>query len=194
MGHAPSRCGVCRLIEPLGLVHEPNGLRNPRGPVTWNGDRRHQLAERLWPKIAGPWASTPERLIGPNDCWLWDGAQGEFGYGRISRGCRGEGLVGPHRAVLELMDGIQYGPGQAPDRSDQEACHDCPEGDNSLCCNPAHLYWGTPAENQQDCVRKGRHRGGFRSRASVDGRAYADYLERQAVERDLERVEQEAER
>ena len=187
MGHAPGRCGICRLVEPLGLIHVPNGMRNPSGPVTVLGDRRHELAERLWPKIGGPWASTPQREIGPDDCWLWDAAQGEFDYGRISVGRRGEGLIGPHRAVLELMDQVTYLPGTSPDRSGLVACHNCPTGDDPRCCNPRHLYWGTHAENSRDMVRKGRHRPGGRARPTVDGRAYARYLEERAM---LEEVEQ----
>jgi hypothetical protein len=183
MGHAPGRCGVCQLVEPLGLVHVPNGLRNPAGPVTVNGDRRHQLAERLWPKVAGPWASTPEREIGPDDCWLWDGAQSDdYDYGRIRVGGRAEGLIGPHRAVLEVMDETAYLPGTAPDRTGQVARHSC---DNPPCCNPAHLVWGTQAENVADMVARGRHRG-FTPRPTVNARAYERYLEAEAVLAQLE--------
>ena len=159
MGHAPGRCGVCRLVEPLGLIHLPNGLRRPAGPVTANGDRRRELGERLWPKIAGPWVSTSEHPIGPDDCWLWTGAVGRFDYGRIRLGGRGEGLIGPHRAVLLLMDRVVYLPGTEPDRSRLVACHNCPGGDNPRCCNPAHLFWGTPRENSRDMVLKRCGRG-----------------------------------
>ncbi len=189
MGHAPRHCGVCRTVEPLGLVHVPNGLHSPAGPVTVNGDRRHQLAERLWPKVAGPWASTPERVIGPDDCWPWDGAQGQFEYGRVRTGGRSEGLIGAHRAVMELMDRADYLPGTAPDRSGLVVRHGC---DNPLCCNPRHLEWGTQADNVGDMIRRGRHRG-FTPRASVKGRAYAEHLEREAVLAELERGELEAE-
>lgn len=32
-------------------------------------------------------------------------------------------------------------------------CHSC---DNTLCINPAHLWIGSPKDNAQDCMKKGR--------------------------------------
>jgi hypothetical protein len=177
MGHVASRCGLCRRLEPLGLIHLPIVARRPRGPVTLLGDRSHELAVRLWSKVAGPWSSTPEHEIGPDDHWLWLGAENEDGYGRIRRGRRDEGLTGPHRLVLELMDAVEYLPGTAPDRSDEVACHHC---DIPPCMNPAHLYWATQEHNVRDMVQKRRHRWG-RHRPSVSGRAYVRYLEHEAA-------------
>jgi hypothetical protein len=188
MGHVSTRCVVCRLVEPLGLVHVPVAARRPRGPITLHGDRCHELAVRLWSKVAGPWYSTPDHSIGENDCWPWLGAIGEGTYGRIRRGRRGTALVGPHRVVLELLDELEYLPGTAPDRSGLVACHNCPAGDYSLCCNPRHLFWGTQAENVADMVRKQRHRWARRRRAGVSGRAYVRYLEERAVLAELEAV------
>ncbi len=47
--------------------------------------------------------------------------------------------------------------GQQPEG--RYACHHC---DNPRCIEPAYLYWGTPAQNIQDSITRGRyvHAGG----------------------------------
>ena len=42
--------------------------------------------------------------------------------------------------------------------------HSC---DNRPCCNPAHLSVGTPRDNQEDKVRKGRHAKGEKIGMSI---------------------------
>jgi len=44
------------------------------------------------------------------------------------------------------------------------ACHHC---DNPPCCNPAHLFEGTNAENMRDSLNKGLAPIGERHHASV---------------------------
>lgn len=83
---------------------------------------------------------------GPDDCWLWTGKKHKNGYGAFSVSERKFKL--PHRVAYELEHG------GIPDGLN--VCHNCPTGDNRLCCNPAHLFTGTQADNIADMDNKGR--------------------------------------
>ena len=76
------------------------------------------------------------------DCWPWLGPLNRDGYGRpIWNGHR----EGAHRiAWLTRVGPIPEG---------MSVLHRC---DNPPCCNPAHLFLGTQADNMQDCASKGR--------------------------------------
>jgi hypothetical protein len=85
--------------------------------------------------------SMPEPNSG---CWIWLGAFDKKGYGRISRVSYGTGAA--HRYSLTSTVG---------DIGELHALHHC---DNPACVNPGHLYGGTPRQNTDDMMRKGRHR------------------------------------
>jgi hypothetical protein len=102
---------------------------------------------RLWDKID---------KRGPDACWPWTGACFSAGYGSFSLG---GSSVGAHRIVCAMWHGLAAG---------RFAIHSC---DNPPCCNPAHLRWGTHAENMEDRGVRGRHPIGRQQGDPVEQRA-----------------------
>jgi len=82
-------------------------------------------------------------------CMEWLGMYNGRGYGSVYmwRGYSKSGSEFVHRAVF-IVQGIQIPKGYY-------VCHKC---DNPKCCNPDHLFIGTPTENQQDAIKKGRQK------------------------------------
>lgn len=81
----------------------------------------------------------------PDECWEWNAAIKNNGYGVIGVGRRTEGIETAHRlSYMFYVGAIPEG---------KEVCHTC---DNRKCVNPKHLYVGTRVDNMQDCVKKNR--------------------------------------
>lgn len=79
-------------------------------------------------------------------CMEWLGSYNGRGYGVVYMPSISKiGVQFTHRAVL-ILQGIEIPKGYF-------VCHKC---DNPKCCNPDHLFIGTPKENQLDAQRKGR--------------------------------------
>lgn len=121
----------------------------------------------------------------PEECWPWTGALNHSGYGQFW-------LNGMHwnasRAAYFLLVG------EIPDS--KVVCHSC---DNPKCCNPAHLWLGSQADNVRDCSKKGRARGQFHRQSAhprhtakltseqvIDARRrYADGVSQSQIAREL---------
>lgn len=100
--------------------------------------------ERFWSKV--------DKSAGDDGCWLWTKRCEKGGYGQFW--LSGKTVLAHRTAWLftngEIPDGLQV-------------LHNCPDGDNPSCVNPAHLWLGTHRENHDDCTRKGRRPYGERN-------------------------------
>lgn len=118
---------------------------------------------RLWSKVRKT-----------DTCWLWTGrVVSKYGMFKL----RGKG-VKPHRLTFVLNGGVLTA--EKP-----FVLHNCPGGDNTLCCNPDHLWAGNADDNAKDCVAKGRstkgrtfkessHKGSNNGRAKLNEKIVAD--------------------
>lgn len=75
-------------------------------------------------------------------CWLWAGSCCEKGYGRVN-------ISGKNKRAHRVSWSQENGP--IPDGA--FVCHRC---DTPSCVNPDHLWIGSPLENMEDMISKGR--------------------------------------
>lgn len=95
------------------------------------------VEQRFWDKV--------DKSGGPDACWPWGGSRGARGYGQFA--LTHEKMVSTHRYAYQIAVG------DIP--AELWVLHRC---DNPPCCNPAHLFLGTPTDNVHDMMRKGRDR------------------------------------
>jgi hypothetical protein len=93
-----------------------------------------QMLERFWSKVD---------MRGPDECWPWMAQISRHGYGVFSV-AHGKKMPASRFALVTVVGWIP---------SELYACHHC---DRPACCNPAHLFVGTPKDNTQDAIAKGR--------------------------------------
>lgn len=78
-----------------------------------------------------------------SECWPWRG-QVNNGAGRLKL-----------RNRTMIASRLAYAFANGADPYPWLVCHKC---DNPSCCNPAHLFLGSPKDNMQDMLAKGRYR------------------------------------
>lgn len=98
---------------------------------------------RFWSKVD---------MRGPDECWKWQASLTTSGYGRFKIASYTQ-VTASRMALICTANEEPFG-----------LCvlHTC---DNPPCCNPAHLYFGTVADNARDKTERGRHRTGDQSGA-----------------------------
>jgi hypothetical protein len=92
------------------------------------------IVERFWEKVD---------KRGPDECWDWTASCSRSGYGRFK--LSSYAAVSANRVALALETGEEP--------KDMQALHSC---DRPICCNPAHLRWGTTLDNMLDKIERGR--------------------------------------
>ena len=97
--------------------------------------------------MAPPLKSISEHMknyqLDSKGCWIFGGNHDKNGYGIFMHG-RGKQLRA-HRVSFEFHHGGL--------NAEMLVCHSC---DNPSCINPNHLFMGTPKDNTQDMIKKGR--------------------------------------
>jgi hypothetical protein len=138
-GYCSDACkptSVCRACGRTFSIHRRGS--NPRHCSLACRYAPSNVINRFWSKV--------ENSSGA-DCWQWLDWVDEAGYGRLSSKRNGKSkMTLAHRMAWEL----RYGP--IPEGMD--VLHHC---DNPGCCNPAHLFLGTQADNNHDRASKGRN-------------------------------------
>lgn len=126
-------------VKSLSLCQKHYVRFKTHGSVDFKKYARGTLEERFWNYVDKK---------SEDECWHWTGQILSNGYGRISVGSKKDGAEGAHRVSWKLFNKKDIPDGMF-------VMHKC---DNPSCVNPHHLSIGTPKENTQDMIAKGRKR------------------------------------
>lgn len=91
------------------------------------------IDDRFWGKVDKK---------GPDNCWDWTASFANSGYGRFNYSAT---EYYAHRVAWILTN-------KQPIPKGMWILHKC---NNKKCCNPNHIYMGTPADNERDARESG---------------------------------------
>lgn len=138
----PSGLCMCGCGKPAPLAKASNkrdgSIKGQPLRYIQNHRPKQSLGQAFWRHVI--------RGGGDTECWLWQGAIGNHGYGYFGSG-------GTSHLAHRVSYLIHYG--ELPD--DLCVLHRC---DVRQCVNPAHLFLGDRTENAIDKVSKGRQTRG----------------------------------
>lgn len=126
----PPRCATIR-----GSGRYPCEESNDVNSIPRKNRNRIPVEVRFWRLV---------KVGSPDECWPWQGTSVPRGYGQFTIDRFNKNRYS-HRVAYQLTVG--------PIPDGLFILHKC---DNPPCCNPAHLFPGTPLDNVKDMYQKGR--------------------------------------
>lgn len=122
------------LVSANEFKAPPEKKAHPIKPIIIKESERRSLFPLIYTSV----------IVDDSECWNWENTLDPKGYGHIS--FKGQQILA-HRLSYSLF--------VSDILEDTHVLHKC---DNPSCVNPDHLYAGTPQDNSNDKISRGRGR------------------------------------